>query len=71
MANLDIETPKRRGRPRSGQCPGVSLRLDPELQDAIDRWRRFRDAQGLVAPVARDATCNSTAPRLDWYASLV
>jgi hypothetical protein len=39
MANVDIETRKRRGRPRSGQSPGVSLRLDPELQDAIDRWR--------------------------------
>jgi metal-responsive CopG/Arc/MetJ family transcriptional regulator len=30
---------KRRGRPRTGQFPVISLRIDPAVQEEIDCWR--------------------------------
>jgi hypothetical protein len=35
----DVVIRKKRGRPRSGQIPVFSLRLQPEWQEAIDEWR--------------------------------
>jgi hypothetical protein len=39
MSNSNIVLRKKRGRPRIGQVPVVSLRLDPVWQEAIDEWR--------------------------------
>jgi hypothetical protein len=39
MSNSNIVVRKKRGRPRIGQIPVVSLRLDLVWQEAIDEWR--------------------------------
>lgn len=31
-------TQKKRGRPATGQQPHVSVRMEPELTDAVDKW---------------------------------
>ena len=41
MSNSNIVVRKKRGRPRIGQVPVVSLRLDPVWQEAIDEWRNL------------------------------
>lgn len=46
--------PMKRGRPRTGQMPPVTLRIDNVLQSRIDQW-----AERLPAPVKR-----STAIRM-------
>ena len=39
MSDSNIVIRKKRGRPRTGQTPVVSLRLEPEWQQDIDEWR--------------------------------
>ena len=39
MSNSNIVTRKKRGRPRIGQSPVVSFRLELAWQEAIDEWR--------------------------------
>jgi hypothetical protein len=39
MSNSDTVIRKRRGRPRIGQTPVVSFRLDQDWQESIDEWR--------------------------------
>ena len=39
MSESDVVIRKKRGRPRSGQIPVFSLRLQVECQEAIDEWR--------------------------------
>ncbi len=39
MSDSNIAIRKKRGRPRVGQTPVVSLRLPPESQQDIDEWR--------------------------------
>ena len=39
MSESDLVIRKKRGRPRSGQTPVFSLRLQVECQEAIDEWR--------------------------------
>jgi hypothetical protein len=40
MSDSNIVIRKKRGRPRTGHMPVVSLRLEPEWQQGIDAWRR-------------------------------
>src|SRR5207244_775459 len=39
MSSSEIVRQKRRGRPRIGQLPVVSFRMDPIVQEEIDHWR--------------------------------
>ena len=39
MSSSEIVRQKRRGRPRSGQLPVISFRIDPTVQEEIDRFR--------------------------------
>ena len=39
MSDSEVEIRKKRGRPRIGQTPVVSLRLDLDWQQDIDDWR--------------------------------
>ncbi len=39
MSDSNIVIRKKRGRPRTGQTPVVSLQLEPEWQQDIDEWR--------------------------------
>jgi len=39
MSDPNTAVKKRRGRPRIGQLPVVTFRLDPEWQRDIDDWR--------------------------------
>ena len=39
MSDSEVEIRKKRGRPRIGQTPVVSLRLDLDWQQDIDEWR--------------------------------
>ena len=39
MSSTNIVTRKKRGRPRIGQSPVVSFRLELAWQEAIDEWR--------------------------------
>jgi hypothetical protein len=40
MSNSNLMAGKRRGRPRTGQTPVLSFRMDLNIQDEIDHWRR-------------------------------
>jgi hypothetical protein len=50
MSDSNIAIRKKRGRPRVGQKPVVSLRLHQESQQDIDEWRS--GVLGLVDAVA-------------------
>ena len=39
MSSSEIVRQKKRGRPRIGQLPVVSFRMDPVVQEEIDQWR--------------------------------
>ena len=39
MSSSEIVRQKKRGRPRIGQLPVVSFRMDPVVQEEIDHWR--------------------------------
>src|SRR5262245_6128510 len=39
MTDSNHVTTKKRGRPRTGQIPVVSFRLEPEWRQEIDEWR--------------------------------
>src|SRR5436190_2204039 len=39
MSNSEIVRQKRRGRPKIGQLPVISFRMDPGVQEEIDHWR--------------------------------
>ena len=39
MSSTNIVTRKKRGRPRIGQIPVVSFRLELAWQESIDEWR--------------------------------
>ena len=39
MTDSNHETRKKRGRPRTGQIPVISFRLEPEWRQEIDEWR--------------------------------
>lgn len=38
MVSIKNVTQKRRGRPATGQQPHVSVRMEPDLINAIDKW---------------------------------
>jgi hypothetical protein len=48
MSNSNIVTRKKRGRPRIGQSPVVSLRLELIWQEAIDEWRSLEPGNPAV-----------------------
>ena len=39
MSSSEIVRQKKRGRPRIGQLPVVSFRMDPAVQEEVDHWR--------------------------------
>jgi len=47
MMSIKNVTQKRRGRPATGQQPHVSVRMEPELTNAVDNWLRTLSPEEL------------------------
>ena len=77
MSSSEIVRQKKRGRPRIGQLPVVSFRMDPIVQEEIDHWRtvepdkpsRSRAIRHLIA-FGLAAAGEETLEEIDHWRSL-